>query len=95
MGTPQEGWLECDGVHEAAAPVDLVSFNGWGVGVVLKAGYPVLRAMHSMLSTPMHGGGCIHRPVYCCWQCPHPRDPQLQCVGLGFDFGDEDAQGRR
>ena len=95
MGTPQEGWLECDGVHEAAAPVDLVSFNGWGVGVVLKAGYPVLPAMHAMLTTPMHGGGCIHRPVYCCWQCPHPHDPQLQCVGLRFDFGDEDAQGRR
>lgn len=92
MGTPQEGWLECDCVHEAAAPVDLVSFNGWGIGVVLKAGYPVLRAMHAMLTTPMHGGGCIHRPVDCHWQRLHPHDPQLQCMGLHFDIGDEDVQ---
>jgi hypothetical protein len=23
---------------------------------------------------------------------PYPHDPQLQCMGLRFDFGDEDAQ---
>jgi hypothetical protein len=89
MNTAQEGWLELDGVQQEAAQVALVSFNGRGFGVVLRAGYPVHQGMHGMLTTPMHGGGCNHRPVFCCWQRPHPQDRQLQCVGLRFDFGDE------
>ena len=89
MGTPQEGWLEFDGVCQDAIQVDLVSSSGRGVGVVLTASYPALPGMHGMLITPMHGGGCNHRPVFCCWQRPHPQLRHLQCVGLRFDFGDE------
>lgn len=89
MNKAQEGWLELDGVQQEAAQVALVSFSGRGLGVVLRAGYPVRQGMHGMLTTPMHGGGCNHRPVYCCWQHPHPQDRGLQCAGLRFDFGDE------
>ena len=89
MGTPQEGWLAFDGVRQEAIQVDLVSSSGRGVGVVLAASYPARAGMHGMLITPMHGGGCNHRPVFCCWQRSHPRDRELQCLGLRFDFGDE------
>jgi hypothetical protein len=89
MAIPQEGWLALDAVRQEAIQVDLVSSNSRGVGVVMAASYPAQPGMHGMLITPMHGGGCNHRPVFCCWQRPHPQDRQLQCVGLRFDFGDE------
>ncbi len=89
MAISQEGWLELAGVRKSPIQVELVSFNGRGVGVVLSASYPARPGMHGMLITPMHGGGCNHRPVICCWQRPHPRDACLQCLGLHFDFGDE------
>jgi hypothetical protein len=86
MATPQEGWLEFDGVGQDAIQVDLVSSSGRGVGVVLSASYPAIPGMLGMLITPMHGSGCNHRPMFCCWQRSHPQVRQLQCVGLRFDF---------
>jgi hypothetical protein len=93
MAVSQEGWLELDGVRNAPIQVELVSFNARGVGVLLSASYLARPGMHGMLITPMHGAGCNHRPVICCWQRPHPRDAGLQCLGLQFDFGDESALG--
>lgn len=93
MGISQQGWLELDDVRQVPVQVELVSFNGRGLGVVLSASYTAHPGMHGMLTTPMHGGGCNHRPVFCCWQRPHPQDGRLQCVGLHFDFGDEWAAG--
>ena len=87
MGCPQEGWLQLDQDPEAAAPVDLVAFSSRGVTVALSAAVALQQGASAVLLTQAHGAGLSHRLVHCCWQRPHPQDPERQLAGLRFVVG--------
>jgi hypothetical protein len=89
MGYPLDGWLKLDQDPEAAAPVDLVAFSTRGVTVVLSAAVPLRQEAAGQLLTQAHGAGLSHRVVRCCWQRPHPWDPERQLAGLRFDVHDQ------
>lgn len=85
MDCPQEGWLQLDPAAHQAVPVDLFAFSSRGVGVILPADVPLRQGARAQLLTQAHGAGLQHRAVRCCWQRPHPQDPQRQCAGLRFE----------
>jgi len=84
MGVPQEGWLQLDQHPDAAAAVELLAFSHRGVTVALSAAVPLQQGAAGELLTQAHGAGLRHRLVRCCWQRPHPQDPDRQLAGLRF-----------
>jgi hypothetical protein len=84
MGCPQEGWLQLDRNPETAAPVDLVAFSSRGVTVALSTAVSLQQGTDGQLITQAHGAGLSQRLVRCCWQRPHPQDPERQLAGLRF-----------
>jgi len=84
MECPQDGWLQLGQDPDDAAPVDLVAFSNRGVTVALSAGTLLRQGATAELLTHAHGAGLSHRQVHCCWQRPHPQEPERQLAGLRF-----------